>query len=77
MEGHLRLSAANYPVISFGTGTLVRLPGPSINQPNVYPFNTSSYDTMYKELDEKDHRLYEANGILKMLGRNRGVKIGA
>ena len=76
MEGHLRLAAANYPVISFGTGTLVRLPGPSINQPNVYPFNISSYDTMYKELDGKDHRLYEANGILKMLDRNRGIKAG-
>lgn len=76
MEGHLRLSAARYPVISFGTGTLVRLPGPSINEPNVYPFNTSTYDTMYKELEEKNARLYQANGILKMLERNRGVKKG-
>lgn len=76
MEGHLRLSAAGYPVVSFGTGTLVRLPGPSITQPNVYPFNTSSYSSMYDELEEKDPKLYQANGILKMLERNRGVKTG-
>ncbi|KAI0966466.1 RNA polymerase II subunit A C-terminal domain phosphatase SSU72 [Xylaria arbuscula] len=76
MEAHLRLSQANYPVISFGTGSLVRLPGPTIHQPNVYPFNKVSYDTMYKELEGKDPRLYTANGLLNMLGRNRQVKWG-
>lgn len=76
MEAHLRLSAANYPVISFGTGSLVRLPGPSITQPNVYQFNKTSYDSMYKELEDKDARLYKANGILNMLDRNRNVKWG-
>ncbi|OSZ99984.1 hypothetical protein A9Z42_0013690 [Trichoderma parareesei] len=76
MEAHLRLSQANYPVISFGTGSLVRLPGPTITQPNVYQFNKTSYDSMYKELEAKDPRLYRNNGILNMLGRNRGVKWG-
>ena len=76
MESHLRLAAADYPVISFGTGSLVRLPGPTITQPNVYQFNKTSYDSMYKELEAKDSRLYHANGILNMLGRNRGVKWG-
>ena len=76
MESHLRLAAANYPVISFGTGSLVRLPGPSITQPNVYQFNKTSYDSMYRELEAKDPRLYRANGILNMLGRNRDVKWG-
>jgi len=76
MESHLRLAAAHYPVISFGTGSLVRLPGPTITQPNVYHFNKTSYDSMYKELEAKDPRLYRANGILNMLGRNRAVKWG-
>ncbi|KAK3187588.1 RNA polymerase II subunit A C-terminal domain phosphatase [Lecanicillium sp. MT-2017a] len=76
MEAHLRLSQANYPVISFGTGSLVRLPGPTITQPNVYQFNKTSYDSMYKELESKDSRLYKNNGILEMLSRNRGVKWG-
>ncbi|CEJ88844.1 Putative RNA polymerase II subunit A C-terminal domain phosphatase SSU72 [[Torrubiella] hemipterigena] len=76
MEAHLRLSQANYPVISFGTGSLVRLPGPTITQPNVYQFNKTSYDSMYKELEAKDPRLYKNNGLLSMLDRNRGVKWG-
>lgn len=76
MEAHLRLAAAHFPVISFGTGSLVRLPGASMNTPNVYHFNKTSYDSMYKELDAKDPRLYRANGILNMLDRNRNVKWG-
>jgi len=75
MEAHLRL-AAKYPVISFGTGSLVRLPGATITTPNVYQFNKTSYDSMYKELEAKDARLYRANGILNMLDRNRNVKWG-
>ncbi|EMC99864.1 hypothetical protein BAUCODRAFT_64218 [Baudoinia panamericana UAMH 10762] len=78
MEAHLRLTTAPspYPTISFGTGSLVRLPGPSISQPNVYHFNSTSYAAMYNELAAKDQRLYRANGILPMLERNKGVKWG-
>ncbi|KAJ5232143.1 RNA polymerase II subunit A [Penicillium chermesinum] len=78
MEAHLRLSSAptGFPVISFGTGSLVRLPGPSITQPNVYSFNTTSYNQMYEELQSKDERLYRNNGILNMLDRNRNLKWG-
>lgn len=78
MEAHNRLSAppSSYPVISFGTGSLVRLPGPTITQPNVYNFNTVSYSTIYDELISKDPRLYRNNGVLPMLERNKGVKWG-
>lgn len=78
MEAHLRLSTApsHFPVVSFGTGSLVRLPGPSITQPNVYHFNTTSYSQMYEELFSKDERLYRNNGLLNMLERNRRLKWG-
>ena len=76
MEAHLQLSSHNYPVVSFGTGSLVRLPGPTITQPNVYSFNTTSYDTMCTELFQKDPRLYRNNGCLNMLERNRDLKWG-
>jgi RNA polymerase II subunit A C-terminal domain phosphatase SSU72 len=76
MEAHLRLSLAKYPVISFGTGSLVRLPGPSITQPYVYPFNITSYEQMHDELSAKDPRLNRANGVLNMLERNKTVKFG-
>lgn len=81
MEAHLRLTTAPapsgpYPTLSFGTGSLVRLPGPSISQPNVYTFNSTSYANMYDELLAKDKRLYNANGILPMLERNKNVKWG-
>ncbi|OAP64065.1 RNA polymerase II subunit A domain phosphatase ssu72 [Fonsecaea erecta] len=78
MEAHLRLSTSShhYPVISFGTGSYVRLPGPSISQPQVYNFNTTSYTKMYDELNAQDSRLYRNNGILNMLDRNRKIKWG-
>lgn len=76
MEAHYRISSAPYPVISFGTGSLVRLPGPSITQPNVFNFNTTSYSQMYDDLSAKDQRLYRNNGILNMLERNKNLKWG-
>ena len=78
MEAHLRLTTHSppFPTISFGTGSLVRLPGPTITTPNVYNFNTTSYEHMLAELRGKDEELYKRNGILPMLERNRGVKWG-
>lgn len=74
MESHLRLATASLPVISFGTGSLVRLPGPSITQPNVYSFNSTTYRAIHAELANQNTALYNANGLLPMLARNLGIK---
>ncbi|KAF2439932.1 Ssu72-domain-containing protein [Karstenula rhodostoma CBS 690.94] len=74
MEAHLQLAAANLPTISFGTGSLVRLPGPSITQPNVYKFNSTTYEAIHQELSNQNTQLYTANGLLNMLGRNLTIK---
>eukprot|EP01137_Pigoraptor_chileana_P029089 Opistho-2@13834 len=73
MEAHLELSTRGFCVRSFGTGANVRLPGPSVDQPNVYPF-TTSYRQIYDDLLHKDPQLYTQNGILDMVRRNINIK---
>ncbi|CAH9074942.1 unnamed protein product [Cuscuta europaea] len=74
MEAHLLLKREGFDVSSYGTGQHVKLPGPSLREPNVYDFGTP-YKLMFDELRRKDQELYKRNGILPMLKRNLGVKL--
>ena len=51
------LSKKGYNVKSYGTGSVVKLPGASPSDTNVYPFGTT-YEEMYQDLYKKDPHLY-------------------
>ncbi|CAI8595067.1 unnamed protein product [Vicia faba] len=74
MEAHFIFKRQGFDVSSYGTGTHVKLPGPSLREPNVYEFGTP-YKHMLDELRRKDPELYKRNGILPMLKRNASVKL--
>ncbi|XP_047311792.1 RNA polymerase II subunit A C-terminal domain phosphatase SSU72 [Impatiens glandulifera] len=74
MESHSLLKLEGFEVASYGTGTHVKLPGPSLREPNVYDFGTP-YKQMFDDLRRKDSELYKRNGILPMLKRNSTVKL--
>ncbi|CAF3008924.1 unnamed protein product [Rotaria socialis] len=73
MEAHNFMSKRGLLVRSYGSGQQVKLPGPSLEKPNVYTFDTP-YEFMYKDLYNKDASLYTQNGVLHMLDRNRRIK---
>ncbi|CAF2199124.1 unnamed protein product [Brassica rapa] len=72
MEAHVLLNRQGLDVASYGTGSHVKLLGPSATEPNVYGFG-APYKHMFDELRRKDPELYpilSTDGILQMLKRN-------
>ncbi|EFA83602.1 hypothetical protein PPL_02668 [Heterostelium album PN500] len=59
---------------SFGTSGNCKLPGPSQDRPNIFPFGTP-YQSIHESLRQQNQELYTQNGILNMLERNQRVKL--
>jgi len=75
MEGHSFLGKKGYDIESYGTGSMIKIPGESERKPNTYPFGTT-YDSIYADLKSKDETLYTKNGMLHIMERNRRIKTG-
>lgn len=73
MEAHRELALRGYAVRSYGTGSSVKLPGRTVMEPVVFPFNVP-YEQMRMELEKRDAAMYSGNGVLTMLDRNAKIK---
>jgi len=73
MEAHHVLAKKGLDVDSYGTNTVIKIPGPAADRPNVYPFGMT-YEEIYQDLVAKDQALYTQNGLLMLMDRNRKIK---
>ncbi|KYR01144.1 hypothetical protein DLAC_02249 [Tieghemostelium lacteum] len=75
VEAHYLFMTEGFKNIrSFGTSTHCKLPGPSIDKPNIFSFGTP-YQSIHENLKQQNQELYIQNGILNMLERNCKVKL--
>ncbi|ULU04990.1 hypothetical protein L5515_013753 [Caenorhabditis briggsae] len=74
MEAHGILKKRGFNIESYGSGTQVKMPGPSIDKPNCYEFGATTYEEIHQDLSAKDPLLYQQNGLLSMVDRNRRIK---
>lgn len=73
METHALLSKKGYNVASFGTNSKIKIPGMSLDCPNVYPF-TVTYKDIFDDLIAKNADFYRSNGLLHIIERNMLIK---
>lgn len=60
-------------ISSFGTNPVIKLPGETMDSPNMYVFG-QTYKEIYEDLCMKNERYYRESGLLYLLERNMSVK---
>lgn len=73
MQAHDLLMKRGIAIKSFGTSSVVKLPGESADSPNVYGFD-KTYREIYDDLCMKNEDYYRESGLLYLLERNMAVK---
>jgi RNA polymerase II subunit A C-terminal domain phosphatase SSU72 len=61
-------------VVSSGVGETVKIPGPTADKPNVYPFGDATFASIEADLRARDSELYQRNGLVSLIARNKAVK---
>ena len=75
MEAHHALAKRGYQVHSYGTNSMIKLPGMSADRPNSYPFGTATtYASIQQDLIAKNREYYTNSGLLSLLDRNKQIK---
>jgi RNA polymerase II subunit A C-terminal domain phosphatase SSU72 len=77
MEAHKTLAESGLHVKSYGAATRVKLPGASRDDPNVYEFDSITYEDIAKDLRSQGDDVvkgYEERGMFEMLTRNARMK---
>ncbi|XP_019879836.1 RNA polymerase II subunit A C-terminal domain phosphatase SSU72-like [Aethina tumida] len=67
------LDIPNLHVRSYGIANKICIPGDQPHTSNIYDFGVT-YDEIFKELKQKNERVYTQIGLLQMLHRNRQLK---
>lgn len=73
MEAHHALAKKGFQVCSYGTNSMIKLPGTAPDRPNTYPFGCT-YAAIEDDLVKKDAEYYRNNGLLLLLDRNKKIK---
>ncbi|AFN83171.1 Ssu72-like protein [Encephalitozoon romaleae SJ-2008] len=73
MQTHDLFAKKGIPIKSFGTNPVIKLPGETMDKPNVYSFG-QTYQQIYDDLCMKNEDYYRESGILYLLERNMRVK---
>jgi len=79
MEAHRILLEHDFRVKSYGAATRVKLPGASRDDPNVYDFDSITYEAIAADLRSQGEEMvesYRERGMFDMLARNARIKPG-